>query len=39
MVVMNPYADMRRDLDTAGEGEGGASWESNTEMFTLPYVK
>ena len=28
-----------RLMDIAGEGEGGPKWESNSETYTLPYVK
>ena len=28
-----------RLVDTVGEEEGGTNWESNTETYTLPYVK
>ena len=26
-------------MNTAGEGEGGANWESSIEIYTLPNVK
>ena len=26
-------------VDTVGEGESGASWESSMETYTLPYLK
>ena len=26
-------------MNTAGEGEAGASWESSIEIYTLPYVE
>ena len=28
-----------RRVDTKREGEGGKNWESNTETYTLPYIK
>ena len=37
---MNREADIENILvDTAGEGEGGTSWESSIETYTLPDVK
>ena len=33
-------ADIEKGLvDTVGEGESGASWESSMETYTLPYLK
>ena len=26
-------------MDTAGEAEGGANWESSIDTYSLPYVK
>ena len=28
-----------RLVATGGEGDGGMSWDSSTETYTLPYVK
>ena len=37
MVLMNLVA--YEFVDTAGEGEGGMNWESNTDLYTLSCVK
>ena len=31
--------DVKRLLDSVGEGEGGMIWENGTETCILPYVK
>ena len=37
---MNRDTDVENRLvDTAGEGEGGMNWESNTDIYTLPYIQ
>ena len=36
MVFMNLVA--YEFVDTAGEGEGGMNWESNTDIYTLSCV-
>ena len=40
MALMNRDTDAENRLaGTAGQGEGGVSWESGADVCTLPWVK